>query len=473
MIIIMKKCVIQGTFLFILSTLLLGLTQSTEVKGLQKLFSRDLRVSDREESTFSDIDNWSDRWQNATWMSYIKEDTHLSSLSIPGTHDSGAKNITSLVKTQTLDIEHQLYNGIRFLDVRTKVTDDGKLAIHHDAFYANLMFEDVLETSLSFLKNNPSETLYIRIKQEYSTVSNAEFTNVFMSYLSENLQEFIYTRSDSSTPDDPTIEDTKGKIVFFKNWNGGPTDLGIQYPGNFDIQDNYDSPALEEKIKNVHSQLDNAHQNYGNERVYLNYLNAYKLLSPIANYAKPINNDTVDYITNNKLTHTGIVISDFPGDQLINRVIDLNYKNAKEPNEVYDNANIVLRDVLKSNLAATWSEESGLATLTEYTKHNEQRWIMIYNPDLNAYKIINEKDSTYCLTPTILLEGANVSVSKDNDKVSQHWEISHTGKSNAYGSEAQLVNSSNPDMVLKINDNGDLIIGSDEINKSNFIMNTD
>ncbi|MDO4364395.1 MAG: phosphatidylinositol diacylglycerol-lyase, partial [Clostridia bacterium] len=54
------------------------------------------------------------------WMSGIKDDTAISDISMPGTHDSGTQNVDLPIwsKTQSLSISEQLNIGVRYFDLR-------------------------------------------------------------------------------------------------------------------------------------------------------------------------------------------------------------------------------------------------------------------------------------------------------------------------------------------------------------------
>lgn len=116
------------------------------------------------------------------WMGALPAATPLTRLTIPGTHDSGALYGGLYVACQNITIADQLNAGIRFLDVRCRLTG-GSFAIHHAAFYQNLMFGDVLAACWNFLAAHPGETVLMRVKQEYSGESDAAFRAVFDDYL--------------------------------------------------------------------------------------------------------------------------------------------------------------------------------------------------------------------------------------------------------------------------------------------------
>jgi 1-phosphatidylinositol phosphodiesterase len=62
-----------------------------------------------------------------SWMSEIPDETLLSNITVPGTHDSCACSNIPFVRTQYLSISKQLDAGIRFFDLRCRVHSDGQL----------------------------------------------------------------------------------------------------------------------------------------------------------------------------------------------------------------------------------------------------------------------------------------------------------------------------------------------------------
>ena len=101
-------------------------------------------------------------------MSTIPGHQLIDTISIPGTHDSGADvSPAGWVGTQDWSILQQLYNGVRFLDIRCRHINN-IFAIHHGSFYLNKVFGDVLRDVTQFLRENPSETVLMRVKEEYN-----------------------------------------------------------------------------------------------------------------------------------------------------------------------------------------------------------------------------------------------------------------------------------------------------------------
>ena len=48
--------------------------------------------------------------------------------------------------------------------------------MHHDRYYLNQNFGDVLNKTVAFLRDNPGEVVYMRLKQEYSSVMTIHST---------------------------------------------------------------------------------------------------------------------------------------------------------------------------------------------------------------------------------------------------------------------------------------------------------
>ncbi|NEA77409.1 phosphatidylinositol-specific phospholipase C domain-containing protein, partial [Streptomyces sp. SID13588] len=136
---------------------------------------------------------------------------------------------------QNTSIAQQLDAGIRFLDVRCRVTG-GSFAIHHAAFFQDLMFGDVLVDCWNFLAGHPSETVLMRVKQEYSEVADAEFRRIFDLYLDQKGWRPLF-RIDSGLP---TLGQARGKVVLLADNGGLP---GVRYGDSalFDIQDDYNT----------------------------------------------------------------------------------------------------------------------------------------------------------------------------------------------------------------------------------------
>jgi 1-phosphatidylinositol phosphodiesterase len=73
----------------------------------------------------------------SSWMENISDDTLLSNITCPGTHDSCARSSIPFVRTQYLSITKQLEAGLRFFDLRCRAHSDG-LYMYHGGVPINL-----------------------------------------------------------------------------------------------------------------------------------------------------------------------------------------------------------------------------------------------------------------------------------------------------------------------------------------------
>lgn len=76
-----------------------------------------------------------------------------------------------MVQTQCMNFEEQLNYGIRVFDIRVRHFEDS-FPIHHGPFYLYVNFEDFLQAVQLFLTKNPSETVLFRLKNEHEEKNN-------------------------------------------------------------------------------------------------------------------------------------------------------------------------------------------------------------------------------------------------------------------------------------------------------------
>lgn len=402
------------------------------------------------EAPSSNQTNWSDRWQNADWMSRLKDDTLLSNLSIPGTHDTAADDVSELAKTQSLSIPKQLENGIRFLDVRVRAIN-GVFAVHHGEYYLNMMFGDVLNETIAFLSKHPDETVYMRLKQEKSSESNAVFNKIFQEKYVKNYSSWFYYSSESG--DNPPISATRGKIVIMRNFKEDTSGVGIPYiSDSTDIQDNYEASTYWEKTQSVNAQLNNSNSHYNDGKTYINYVSYWDWDDTNWGRAQHMNNETMLEMRRKVIKHAGIVVADYPGDQLINRTIDMNQKNLKNPATYYDNSLVIIRAgqdpdhrVLDSNLtgfqALIYNDNGGL----------NQKWVLKYIPEKDAYTIealfssMGGKSLVATVSDKVAVNDAFSTIIPEYKPIAdgEYWKIQQSPYYGFYGNECKLVNVGN------------------------------
>ncbi|MBT2449828.1 phosphatidylinositol-specific phospholipase C [Streptomyces sp. ISL-43] len=240
------------------------------------------------------------------WMAGLGDSTALQRMTIPGTHDSGARQGGLYVACQNTSIAEQLDSGIRFLDVRCRVTG-GSFAIHHGAFYQNLMFGDVLAACWNFLAAHPSETVLMRLKQEYSEEGDATFRAVFDDYLDNRGWRPLFKIADAL----PTLGQARGKVLLLPDNGGLPG--GLRYgDGNvFDIQDDYMAEPFAKRGK-IENHFRKAVTQPG--KFFMNYTSTAAALPPRWNSDR-LNPQVHAFVDGSELagrTGLGIVPMDFP-----------------------------------------------------------------------------------------------------------------------------------------------------------------
>ncbi|KAK5159886.1 hypothetical protein LTS14_001991 [Recurvomyces mirabilis] len=157
-----------------------------------------------------------------SWMKEFKDETPLSALSIPGTHNSPTHHKALMsVRCQAVSPKEQLENGVRFFDIRVQPVkpddpkDDG-LALVHGAFPISLTgpkrFRDLVNTVQDFLRENPSETLIMSLKREGTG-------NATDQQLSDILKDH-YTNPEQwwTQPQIPSLGEARGKIVLVRRF---------------------------------------------------------------------------------------------------------------------------------------------------------------------------------------------------------------------------------------------------------------
>lgn len=271
----------------------------------------------------------------ANWMSHLQDNLFLSRVTIPGTHDSGADKHTSQVSwpewhyviTQDFRIANQLKLGVRWLDIRLRYFQGG-LTVHHEDFYLHKNFNDILNISIDFLRYNPSETVILMIKQEYSKVSSEKFGNRVLDHIKAHGLDNFFLEDRV-----PTVGEVRGKIYIvrqFKNHTGqdfGPyfwwpnqsTGEYVHRWGGIEavVQDKYEMSGAEDnhKLDLVKNLIFRAGQNPPQNRFYLNFVSGEDVPShTLWTTSDWINREVEKYLNARKHWRSnGIIMINFAG----------------------------------------------------------------------------------------------------------------------------------------------------------------
>jgi|TARA_B110000037_G_C17064908_1_gene483390 1-phosphatidylinositol phosphodiesterase len=242
----------------------------------------------------SDDNKYLSKWfkTNSTWMSYLDGALTLDKFSIPGTHDSGTKKTgKGIAHTQNFDIDTQLEDGIRFLDIRLDgVTEfDSKLVVKHGCILCSLSFGDVLDSCKSFLKKNSEETIIMLVDSCHCEVSivcsDADIANRFDDYLNKpEYKNLFYLGTEI-----PKLDAVRGRVVLFRRFKtNGSDNMGLNLSGDawkddqtfsletpqgnvFQIEDQYSEHNTPKKLKAVEANLNKAISNPNDGKMFITY----------------------------------------------------------------------------------------------------------------------------------------------------------------------------------------------------------
>ena len=267
------------------------------------------------------------------WMSLLDDTVALNSLTIPGTHDTGALHSIADIsgKCQTLSVKEQLKIGVRFLDIRLQLVGD-ELKIVHSFVDQMTDFDDTLADMVRFIRNNKSEFLIISIKEDASPKnSNKNFTEV----LEQTLRSYPEINDAQTLPD--TVGDARGKIHVAARYRNATIGLPC-YDGWVDdeaftlgeiyVQDNYRVESAEEKIADVRSTYAVAQSR--EHALVLNFTSCYLETGFPPIYAglpaHDINRDTEAAMAEYADGPLGVLVCDFMTSELAEAIIRRNFK---------------------------------------------------------------------------------------------------------------------------------------------------
>ncbi|KAJ7458510.1 1-phosphatidylinositol phosphodiesterase [Mycena latifolia] len=302
---------------------------------------------------------------NPDWMMKVPDSAGLASISIPGTHESMALFGGDLTECQenfgaSADtLTAQLNAGIRMFDIRLRVNTGNTFVVHHGAVYQNANFDDVLNKIDAFLSAHPAEAVIMRVKQECTgeigsctdVSGQASFVDIFDMYRDNSpaAQRRLWAPSvqRNSAAATPTMGQIRSKIVLavLHGAQGGRTDAyGLaQFAGWNDgdstyVQDNYNVPntgAIATKRDQVRRFLDVTNAAADQTAMYVNFCSGSSIFAEPYQVAagalgtQGVNPFLLIYLGQGTDVHaevhrTGMVMMDFPGGGLINKILSFN-----------------------------------------------------------------------------------------------------------------------------------------------------
>jgi len=281
------------------------------------------------------------------WMAGLPDSLKACRVSIPGTHDSGTSEVKFPMRhyasTQTMDLAEQWDAGIRFFDLRPKL-EDGTLRIYHGPADCHLGFGEALLIIKSKLEEHPTEFCVVMTN---STGGGQEGVDMTM----DAIYAIFPTDMLASFNADMTVADMRGCVLFIHRDRptGGrdyPGTVVYGWPGNASSH-NAGMVSSVGKSAVLWAQdyfTDGGNGNYldskwdkitdmigefvsAPEGVWcINHLSGYigsGISTNIKRNARTTNARLLEYLGNHKKP-IGIVLMDFPGQELIDAIIFLN-----------------------------------------------------------------------------------------------------------------------------------------------------
>ncbi|HXT44070.1 MAG TPA: phosphatidylinositol-specific phospholipase C [Pseudonocardiaceae bacterium] len=305
-----------------------------------------------------------------SWMRDIADNALVTSLSIPGTHNScSIGGILGFTKTQGLDLSDQLNAGIRFLDIRLSHYQDN-LFVHHDVVHMGKCYADVLSVCSTFLEQHPSETILMSIKDEGRcdsllgrfapsrvfgksrgdpmswVVRSNSFEDAFKARTWEYVEDpSLFYNLPSPLPGDgsantnltarTTLGEVRGKIILLRRFEASP-DVGFDltyWPENmrfrgaanpvYAVEDHWWDPGEGDKYNFMITHIEEARRRSPKD-LYITFASAVHMNARA--YSKAINPRLNDYLAKSPPGRVGIIAMDYFEEprELVSNVIQMN-----------------------------------------------------------------------------------------------------------------------------------------------------
>lgn len=265
------------------------------------------------------------------WMADLDDDRTINTLSIPGTHDSGATHsIADLSgKCQSLTIAEQLKLGVRFFDVRLQLKNN-ELVVVHSFVDQGTAFSDILRQMTDFLRENPTEFLIVSFKEDNDPVGSDVS---FSEKLEKMLTSYDNVSRDGYLPE--TVGEARGRLHVISRYNstiGVPAYDGWRDSTSFElgelyVQDHYQVDSAETKIEDIKSAL--AIGETGEYALVLNFTSCYYPDGFPPTYAGTpaltINPWLIDALSERDNANC-VFLCDFITSELCDAIIEVNFR---------------------------------------------------------------------------------------------------------------------------------------------------
>lgn len=260
--------------------------------------------------------------ESRSWMSKIPDSSLISTINIPGTHDSGTMNLNSQAKCQSLTIAEQLKMGIRYFDLRfgtAYLTTSNVQKIEHGAFHDDkYTLDKVFSEIKEFLADNNTEGIIIKLVMK----DNSRLKDL------RKFEDFILYSKEV-----PTMGQFRGKawiLMKFKD-KKSKLDTTMAYSSIKTVQSNFKKCKAEDKKKIV-KDFHKLHVLFKNRKLKDDLLINQLSCSPIAQnksniFTYPVNAaEKINSVVYELDGFCGIVVMDFPSPFAVQYVFGKNTK---------------------------------------------------------------------------------------------------------------------------------------------------
>ena len=243
--------------------------------------------------------------------------------------------------------------GVRVFDIRLSIDDDDDIGkhfdIHHGGCNLGVDFNYVLYNCMSFLLDNPSETIIMSYQDKSNSFNDPEsLLETFQEYLASDGGEFkniMYTANRV-----PEMRTARGKIVLlnFKEyeilnnrqnkvpglwnmWTNCPDAQKIKLDTSCSVVNDWTPQncpnQCETYIKSLENNMKRAKTSNTNKQLlHITYASASKGLESPLNYADTVNPEIKEWLEEQSgPADFGIVMTDFPNAQLIKEIYSKNF----------------------------------------------------------------------------------------------------------------------------------------------------
>ena len=398
--------------------------------------------------------------ENKNWMKNISDSTKIYLMSIPGTHNSCALYGTFLAQCQSWSINYQLNAGIRYFDLRLRLNEN-KLELQHGPIYQNIEFSDILKVFSDFLKENNTEFIIMAIQEEFTPIKkDKSFKELFDEKIEKYKNKIVYFSFENEI--NYSLGELRGKILFIELFDGK-----IHRRNGIKVQNewvcNYKVNIIDKKRK-IKRFFNKSITLINMKKLFINYLSAssdYLLISP-SEIAKNTNKEVFKF-----KGRLGIVLCDFPGENLISHLIDQNNNIDKILNEqilfASNNCCVIIKNLITGKFLSFNDNNELICSKNPYNFvlyencSDENKMIktndeitLIGNKDLNLIiikdiklsrnkefdlyiydsdiiKLITNKDENLVLSSDFEFKGENkiqkVEINKNGNNQNQNWVI--------------------------------------------------